>query len=92
MFKWLADIKEGDKVSLLLLYTGILVLIVGVAGTCVMVFMVHNETILDKVIGIVATLTAQGSGLVTAAMGFLRLQPKTPDSSAPKDTGTTDAK
>lgn len=79
MFQWLANIKEGDKVSLLLLYTGLAILILGVTGTCVMVFAVHNDTTLDKVIGIVATLTAQGSGLVTAAMGFLRLQPKQPD-------------
>ena len=78
MFQWLQNIKEGDKVSLLLLYTGLLVLVSGVLASCVMVFFVHTDNTLDRILTIIALLTTQGGGLVTAAMGFLRLQPKPP--------------
>jgi hypothetical protein len=76
MGSWLKDVKDADKVGLMLLFTGLMITFLGTAFTVVIVFYVKEENIMDRVLVAVATLTAQGTGLVTAAMGVLRFQSK----------------
>ena len=76
---WLKDVKDADKVGLLLLYTGLFVSLVGTCFTIFIVFHVKDENTLDRVLVAIAGLTAQGAGLVTAAMGVLRFQSKSAD-------------
>lgn len=84
---FLKDIKDADKVGLLLLFTGLGITTMGTVFTVWVVFHVANENILDRVLVAIAVLTSQGTGLVTAAMGVLRFQSKsngTPPSEPPK--------
>jgi hypothetical protein len=76
MGSWLKDVKDADKVGLMLLFTGLLITFIGTGFTVVIVFYVKEENIMDRVLVAIATLTAQGTGLVTAAMGVLRFQSK----------------
>lgn len=76
MGSWLKDVKDADKVGLLLLFTGLSITFLGTAFTVWVVFHVQNENILDRVLVSIAVLTSQGTGLVTAAMGVLRFQSK----------------
>lgn len=92
MGRWLKDVKDADKVGLLLLFTGLFIVFIGTAFTVFVVFHVQNENILDRVLVSVALLTSQGSGLVTAAMGVLRFQSKSngsTDTTIPPVTVTT---
>jgi hypothetical protein len=73
---WLKDVKDADKVGLLLLFTGLAITTLGTGFTVFIVFRVTNENILDRVLVSIALLTSQGTGLVTAAMGVLRFQSK----------------
>jgi hypothetical protein len=73
---WLKDVKDADKVGLLLLYTGLLVSFIGTIFTVAVIFYIKEENVLDRVLVSVAILTSQGTGLVTAAMGVLRFQSK----------------
>lgn len=74
--KFLSDVKDADKVGLLLLFTGLFITFLGTAFTVFVVFHVQSENVLDRVLVSVAVLTSQGTGLVTAAMGVLRFQSK----------------
>jgi hypothetical protein len=85
---WLKDVKDADKVGLLLLFTGLLISVLGTAFTVWVAFHIKDENILDRVLVAVAGLTAQGGGLVTAAMGVLRFQSKN-DSPPTVDKVTT---
>ena len=73
---WLKDVKDADKVGLMLLFTGLFITFLGTVFTVWVVFHVQNENILDRVLVSIAVLTSQGTGLVTAAMGVLRFQSK----------------
>jgi hypothetical protein len=73
---WLKDVRDSDKVGLMLLYTGLGVSVLGCGFTIFIVFHVKDENILDRVLVAIAGLSAQGAGLVTAAMGVLRFQSK----------------
>ena len=76
MSGWLKDVKDADKVALLLLGVGLLVMVLSTCFTVFIVFHIKDETILDRVLVAIAGLSSQGGGLITAAMGILRLQSK----------------
>lgn len=86
MGEWFKDTKDGDKIALLLLFTGVALLLAGTGAVLLLVFHVSEETKLDRAILAVTALGAQGSGLITAAMGVLRFQSK-PNG----DNGNTDS-
>jgi hypothetical protein len=83
----LKDVKDSDKVGLLLLFTGLLVTFLGTTFSVLVAFWVHQETTLDRVLVTVGILTSQGTGLVTAAMGVLRFQTKTNGASPAPNNG-----
>ena len=73
---FLKDTKDGDKIALLLLYSGLFLLLLGTGAILLVIFHVDNEAKLDRALLSLTALGAQGSGLVTAAMGVLRFQSK----------------
>lgn len=86
---FLRDVKDSDKVGLLLLYTGIFVTFLSTLGYLLIIF--HpglTEGTMDRALSSVKDFFAVGLSLVTAAMGVLRFQSKsngtTPPPEAPK--------
>jgi hypothetical protein len=88
MSGWLSDVKDSDKVGLLLLFTGLSVSLLGTVAAMFILFYMRNESNIDRGLAVVATLGAQGGGLVTAAMGVLRFQSKS-DNPPPTDVVKT---
>lgn len=91
MPKWLQDTKDGDKIGLLLLFTGVILVVLGATVTLFAIVYLKEETRLDRAIIALAGVGAQGSGLVTAGMGVLRFQSKgngtdTPPPPTPPET------
>lgn len=76
---FLKDVKDSDKVGLLILYTGLLVTTLGVLLSAVLVLYVKPENVLDRILSIVMILISQGGALVTGAMIVLRFQSKSGD-------------
>lgn len=87
MGEWFKDVKDSDKVGLLLLFTGLAVTGIGTLFAVLIVFHVKEEGTLDRVLLTIGILTSQGTGLVTAAMGVLRFQSKTNGNSDPNGNG-----
>jgi len=85
---FLENTKDSDKIALLLLYTGILLVVMG-AYTGVY-FILHLEDVarLDRALLAVAAIGSTGVSLITAASIVLRFQSKTPNgkpAEPPKD-------
>ena len=89
MDAWLKDLKDSDRVALLLLFIGLGVMGLSCVFTVFIVFHIKEETILDRVLVAIAALSAQGGGLITAAMGLLRLQSRA-ESPAPTQIAKTE--
>lgn len=89
MPNWFRDTKDGDKIALLLLFVGIGLLMAGTGVILFVIFYMKDETRLDRAIIAVSAVSAQGNGLVTAAMGVLRFQSKTTGSSQEPQPATT---
>ena len=79
MGKWLDEVKDSDRVALLLLFVGLGVMVLSTIFTIIIVFHIKEENVLDRVLVAIAALSAQGGGLITASMGLLRLQSKPPE-------------
>lgn len=77
MANWLKDVKDADKVGLLLLYTGILCCFIATSGYLLVIFHAGlSETTVDRALSGVKDFFGVGLSLVTAAMGVLRFQSK----------------
>ena len=86
MTRWLPDVKDGDKVGLMILYTGLLTC--GLA-TCGYLFIVYHsgtlyEAVEDRALAGIKDFFGIGFSLITAAMGALRFQSKN-GNGTPKD-------
>lgn len=75
---WLKDVKDADKVGLLLLYTGIAVAFVATLAYLYIVY--HSaalyEAVEDRALSGVKDFFGIGVSLITAAMTVLRFQSK----------------
>jgi hypothetical protein len=83
---WLNDVKDADKVGLLLLYTGIGCCAAATASYMLIIF--HpglTETTIDRALSGVKDFFAVGLSLVTAAMGVLRFQSKSNGGAPPAE-------
>lgn len=85
---WFKDVKDADKVGLLLLYTGISVSFVATLAYLYIVY--HSATLYeaveDRALSGVKDFFGIGLSLITAAMGVLRFQSKS-DSNNSKTNG-----
>jgi hypothetical protein len=89
MPKWLLDTKDGDKIALILLFTGVFMVIAGATVTFLAILYLREEARLDRAIIALAGVGSQGSGLVTAGMGVLRFQQKSPTNGSSTPTPPT---
>ena len=95
MWNWLKETKDGDKIALFLLLTGVFMLFAGTGVMLFAIFKIDNEAKLDRALLALAGIGSQGSGLITAGMGVLRFQQKSgpatdvPSLPEPKPTGET---
>lgn len=74
---WLKDVKDSDKVGLMILYTGLFV--TALATGCYLLVVFHHgldETVMDRAMSAIKDFFGIGLSLVTAAMGVLRFQSK----------------
>lgn len=77
---FLRDVKDADKVGLLILYTGLLVCFVATCGYLAIVFHPNmQEQIMDRAMSSVKDFFGIGGTLITAAMAVLRFQSKDAD-------------
>jgi len=75
--RWLGDVKDSDKVALLVLYSGlIVVLFATAAGLAVTFHAGANEALVDRSLSIVKDLFGVGVSLITGACLVLRFQSK----------------
>lgn len=86
---WFQETKDGDKIALLLLFTGVVLLILGTMAILAVILWLHDEGRVDRAIVAIGALGAQGSGLITAAMGVLRFQQKAPSNGTATTTTAT---
>jgi hypothetical protein len=84
----LKDIKDSDKVALLILFVGIFVTGTACFTGVKIIFSGATEGMVDRALSTVKDFFAVGSGLITAAVFALRLQPK-PTSGTSLTTTTT---
>jgi len=85
MMWWLKDVKDSDKVGLLLLYTGVFVTFLATVGYMAVIF--HGgltEALIDQALSSIKDFFAVGLSLVTAAMGVLRFQSKSNGTTPPE--------
>jgi hypothetical protein len=82
---WLKDIKDSDKVGLLLLYTGLLTTAAATLSYMVIIFHAGlSEATVDRALSGVKDFFAVGLSLITAAMGVLRFQSKGVQDTSPQ--------
>ena len=73
---FLHETKDSDKIALLLLYTGIILVIMGAATGVYLILHIENEMRLDRALLAVAAIGTTGVSLITAASIVLRFQSK----------------
>ena len=81
MPSWFKDIKESDRVALVLLYTGIIITFLSTVGYVELLFHAAgiSEAIEDKALAGVKDFFAVGTSLIAAATLALKLQNKNGD-------------
>jgi hypothetical protein len=91
MPRWFTGLKDGDRVALLLILGGILLVVLGSIATFAAIILLKEEARIDRAIVALAGLGSQGGGLVTAGMGVLKLTSQNTPPSPPAGDAKQDA-
>jgi hypothetical protein len=81
--KFLHEIRGGDRVAIMLMFTGILIVTLATLSNIYVVFHAPTESELDRILTSIKDYFAVGTGLIGAATIALKLQSKPPDGPPP---------
>jgi len=74
MSRWFNNLKDGDRVALILIGIGLTFVLIGSMATFGAILFVKEDARIDRSIVALAVLGSQGGGLITAGMGVLKLR------------------